>query len=56
MSIVTKIKNGKFYCGFCENITETDVKMWKGDGKRNVSDTIKCKKCGRSIPQSNQLK
>lgn len=58
-----KIKDGRFYCGFCvdENgkptITQTDVRTAKGDGnKGTVSNTIICRKCGRDIPQSNQIK
>ena len=54
---VIKIKDGKFLCGFCNEITITDVNQSKGNGKSaTVSSVIKCGKCGRQIPQSNQLK
>ena len=61
--MITKIKNGNFYCGFCVDeignptITEATVKTSKGDGnKGTVSNTIICKNCGRDIPQRNQIK
>ena len=58
--ITTRIKNGKFYCGFCvdENgkptITQADVNY--SEGKGAVSSTIKCERCGRSIPQRHEIK
>jgi len=55
--IVTKIKDGQFLCGFCNEITTTDVTQSKGNGKSaTVTSVIKCGKCGRQIPQANQLK
>ena len=57
MKIITKINNGKFYCGFCGIVTISDVRQSKGKGHHaTVSSAIICKDCGRLIPQRNQLK
>jgi len=53
--IIVKIKDGKFRCGFCGEIITKDVIQSKGNGRNNVSNQILCK-CGRHIPQSNQIK